>query len=80
MPQSLNLSTPPQASNKRQRSRESRKDASRPGSAGQGAPHPQSNDAERLARSGIRLPAYLNKTKSGMMPSTSLHLVLSRVR
>ena len=66
MPQSLNLSTPPQASNKRQRSRDSRKEASRPGSAGQTAPPPPPpNDAERLARRRIRLPAYLNKTKSG---------------
>ena len=66
MPQSLNLSTPPQASNKRQRSRDSRKEASRPGSAGQAAPPPPlPNDTERLARRGIRLPAYLNKTKSG---------------
>ncbi len=63
MPQSLSLGTPPQASNKRQRSRDSRKESSRPGSAGQTA---SPTDAERLAQRGIRLPAYLKKTKSGM--------------
>ena len=65
MPQSLSLSTPPQASNKRQRSRDSRKGASRSDSAGRNAPVLPPDDTERLARSGIRLPAYLNKTKSG---------------
>lgn len=67
MPQSLTLGTPPQASNKRQRSRESRKEPSRPGSAGQTAPSAPPNDYERLARSGVRLPSYLNKTKTGTL-------------
>jgi hypothetical protein len=66
MPQALTLSTPPQASNKRQRSRDSRKETLSE-SAGQTISNPVPNDDERLARRGIRLPSYLNKTKSGML-------------
>lgn len=60
MPQSLDLGS--QSDRKRQRSRDSRKAAA--GSDEQGRKH--STDTERLARQGIRMPAYLSKTKSGM--------------
>jgi hypothetical protein len=73
MPQALALSTPPQASNKRQRSRQSRKETVSE-SAGQTISNPVPNDDERLARRGIRLPSYLNKTKSGMLGQLSRYL------
>lgn len=76
MPQSLNLSsTPPQTSNKRQRSRDSRRETSRPSSAGQNGA--AANEQDRLARSGVRLPSYLNKSRSGTMPTTISVVTLS---
>lgn len=76
MPQSLNLSsTPPQTSNKRQRSRDSRREASRPSSAGRNG---TANEQDRLARSGVRLPAYLSKSRSGMMHLLICVVALSR--
>ena len=67
MPQSLHTGTLPQASNKRQRSRDSRNDAasSRPDSAGQSGNAGTLSDTEGLTRKGVKMPAYLNKTRNG---------------
>ncbi|ETN38195.1 uncharacterized protein HMPREF1541_06226 [Cyphellophora europaea CBS 101466] len=58
MPQSLDLTT--STDRKRQRSRDSRK----PADGSNGSDRKGSSDTERLARNGVRMPAYLSKTKS----------------
>ena len=68
MPQSLSLNTPPSNTGKRQRSRDSRHEPSRPPSAGQGGPASLTEE-ERLARTGVKMPAYLNKSRLGMLLS-----------
>jgi hypothetical protein len=74
MPQSLDLGT--QTDRKRQRSRDSRKTVT--GSDGGG--RKASTDSQRLARQGIRMPAYLSKTKSGTSGLSSGSVLLTTPR
>lgn len=78
MQSSLSLSsTPPQSSNKRQRSRDSRKNASQHTSAGQNGSEPDVQD--RLARNGVRMPAYLSKSKTGKTHCALLQICSARI-
>ena len=67
MPQSLDLGPLDWKDRKRQRSRDSRKAPSDVGSqkGSQKGVAAGPTDTERLARSGIRFPAYLNKSRQG---------------
>lgn len=78
MPRSLNISTPPTNSIKRQRSQESGTNVSLSGQVSLSGGSGTSTDHDDLARTvSVKIPFYLNKTSSGMYLGTLRGLYLS---
>ena len=76
MPQSLLLSTPPQAgtSAKRQRSADSRDPHPRPNSAGEtGSSRMSRTTSSTQLKSNVRIPPYLEKSRNGKYARSSCH-------
>ncbi|RMZ75546.1 hypothetical protein DV738_g5427, partial [Chaetothyriales sp. CBS 135597] len=68
MPRSPSIQGPPHTSNKRSRSCESRNEASTPAASGNGSFIPSTVDGKPIF-SGVRLPAYLSKSKAEIQTS-----------